>query len=51
VFAATSLRAVEEKTLGDFRWIVWSVSPVSDLGGETQSSIHSDGKWSVSRSE
>ncbi|WP_238388802.1 PDZ domain-containing protein [Roseimaritima ulvae] len=32
-FLAASLRAVNETTLGNFRWIVWRVSPVSDLGG------------------
>lgn len=32
-FTAASLRATGDKTLGDFRWIVWSVSPVSQLGG------------------
>ena len=32
-FTAASLRATDDASLGDFRWIVWSVSPVSDLGG------------------
>ena len=32
-YLAASLRAVNSNTLGDFRWIVWSVSPVSGLGG------------------
>lgn len=32
-YLAASLRAVNSNTLGNFRWIVWSVSPVSDLGG------------------
>ena len=32
-FAAASLRSIEGKSLGNFRWIVWSVSPVTDLGG------------------
>ncbi|MDF7809486.1 PDZ domain-containing protein [Pontiellaceae bacterium B12219] len=28
VFTAASLRAVKGETLGDYRWIIWSVSPV-----------------------
>lgn len=32
-YLAASLRAVNSNTLGNFRWIVWRVSPVSDLGG------------------
>lgn len=32
-YLAASLRALNSNTLGNFRWIVWSVSPVSDLGG------------------
>ncbi|MCR9202161.1 MAG: right-handed parallel beta-helix repeat-containing protein [Planctomycetaceae bacterium] len=32
-YLAASLRAVNSNTLGNFRWIVWSVSPVSDSGG------------------
>ncbi|EMI22965.1 PDZ/DHR/GLGF domain protein [Rhodopirellula maiorica SM1] len=32
-YTAASLRAVNNKTLGHFRWILWSVSPVSDQGG------------------
>jgi hypothetical protein len=34
-YTAASLRAVGEQTLGQFRWIVWSVSPVTaNDGGE-----------------
>ncbi|MDF2378161.1 MAG: ThuA domain-containing protein [Verrucomicrobiales bacterium] len=32
-FTALSLRAEKGKSLGEFRWIVWSVSPVTELGG------------------
>lgn len=32
-FTAASLRTKDGKPLGKFRWIVWSVSPVSDAGG------------------
>jgi len=32
-FTAASLRPVEGEALGDFRWILWCVSPVSDAGG------------------
>ncbi|WP_315853505.1 right-handed parallel beta-helix repeat-containing protein [Neorhodopirellula pilleata] len=32
-FLAASLRGVNNNTLGNFRWIVWSVTPVSELGG------------------
>ena len=32
-YLAASFRAVNSNTLGNFRWIVWSVSPVSELGG------------------
>jgi hypothetical protein len=32
-YTAASLRATEGKTLGEFRWIVWAVSPVTDIGG------------------
>ncbi|EMI18768.1 mucin-desulfating sulfatase (N-acetylglucosamine-6-sulfatase) [Rhodopirellula maiorica SM1] len=32
-FTAASLRATDDASLGNFRWIVWAVSPVSDLGG------------------
>ena len=32
-FIAASLRASNAESLGNFRWIVWSVTPVSDLGG------------------
>ena len=32
-YAAASLRAIEGKSLGNFRWILWSVAPVSAQGG------------------
>ena len=32
-YLVASLRAVNTNTLGNFRWIVWAVSPVSNLGG------------------
>jgi arylsulfatase A-like enzyme len=32
-FIATSLQAINGKTLGNFRWIVWAISPVSKAGG------------------
>jgi hypothetical protein len=32
-YTAASLRAVEGQSLGQFRWIVWSVSPVTANGG------------------
>lgn len=32
-YTAASRRAPEGKTLGEFRWIVWAVSPVSERGG------------------
>ncbi len=32
-YTAASLRATEGKTLGEFRWIVWAVSPVTERGG------------------
>lgn len=32
-FLAASLHAANRDTLGNFRWIIWSVSPVSSLGG------------------
>lgn len=32
-YLAASLRAANRNTLGKFRWIFWSVSPVSNLGG------------------
>lgn len=32
-FTAASLRAKAGQSLGDFRWIVWSVSPVTKAGG------------------
>ena len=37
-FTAASLRATEGKSLGTFRWVVWSVSPVTpNAGGENTS--------------
>ena len=38
-FTAASLRALEGKTLGTFRWIVWAVQPVSDEGGGENTSM------------
>ena len=32
-FTAASLRAAAEQSLGQFRWIVWAVSPVTRNGG------------------
>ncbi|GAA5507497.1 hypothetical protein Rcae01_02953 [Novipirellula caenicola] len=32
-FTAASLRASAGQSLGQFRWIVWAVSPVTDTGG------------------
>lgn len=32
-FTAASLRAPEGQSLGTFRWILWSVSPVTSIGG------------------
>ena len=32
-FTAASLRAAEGQTLGEFRWIVWSVSPITKTAG------------------
>lgn len=32
-YTAGSLRAVPGRVLGEFRWIVWAVSPVSSAGG------------------
>ena len=34
-FTAASLRAADGKSLGEFRWIVWAVSPISDKGENT----------------
>ncbi len=31
-FTATSLRAANSGTLGEFRWIIWAVSPVTNRG-------------------
>ncbi len=33
VFTAVSFRAASGQTLGEFRWIVWSVSPVTTVAG------------------
>ena len=38
-FTAASLRAPVGKSLGEFRWVVWSVSPVSDTGGGENTSF------------
>ena len=32
-YTAASLQALDGKTLGKFRWIVWAVSPISSAGG------------------
>lgn len=32
-YVAASLRAAAGKSLGNFRWIVWAVSPVTSTGG------------------
>ncbi len=32
-FTALSLRSPKGKSLGEFQWVVWSVAPVSELGG------------------
>jgi hypothetical protein len=32
-FTAASLRASAGKSLGQYRWIVWAVSPVTETGG------------------
>ena len=32
-FTAASLRAKEGESLGTFRWVLWSVSPVTSNGG------------------
>jgi len=34
-FTAASLRAADGKSLGKFRWIVWSVAPISGNGENT----------------
>jgi hypothetical protein len=39
-FNAAFLRARDGKPLGDFRWIVWSVSPISTAGGGENTAIH-----------
>ena len=38
-FTAASLRATEGKSLGTFRWVVWSVSPVTSSGGGENTSF------------
>jgi hypothetical protein len=38
-FLAASLSATGENILGNFRWIVWSVAPVSDLGNGENSAF------------
>ena len=38
-YTAASLRALEGKTLGTFRWIVWAVRPVNDAGGGENTSM------------
>ena len=32
-YTAASLRAADGQTLGEFRWIIWSVSPINTIGG------------------
>ncbi|MGJ8643543.1 MAG: right-handed parallel beta-helix repeat-containing protein [Luteolibacter sp.] len=32
-YTAASVQALEGKTLGNFRWIIWAVSPVTKTGG------------------
>ena len=32
-YTAASLRAAAGKSLGNYRWVVWAVSPVTDTGG------------------
>lgn len=39
VYTAASLRAVGDSTLGDFRWILWSLSPVTTTGGGENTSL------------
>jgi hypothetical protein len=34
-FNAASLRACQGEALGEFRWILWSVAPVTQLGENT----------------
>jgi len=38
-FIASSLQAADGETLGDFRWVVWAVSPVSKTGGGENSAF------------
>ena len=38
-FTAASLRAVDGKSLGTFRWIVWAVQPISSGGGGENTSF------------
>lgn len=39
VYTAASLRAASGKALGDFRWVLWSVSPVTTAGGGENTSF------------
>ncbi|MCO8123099.1 alpha-L-fucosidase [Stieleria sp. TO1_6] len=34
-FTAASLRALEGQSIGQFRWIVWDVSPITEIGEKT----------------
>ena len=38
-FTAASLRATKGESLGTFRWVVWSVSPVTSSGGGENTSF------------
>lgn len=38
-YTAASLRALDGQTLGQFRWVVWAVSPVTTLGGGENTSF------------
>lgn len=38
-FTAASLRASSGTTLGEFRWIIWSVSPVTETAGGENSAF------------
>ena len=39
LFMASSLRAADRATLGDFRWILWKVAPISPAGGGENSAF------------
>lgn len=39
VFLAASLRARQQQALGRYRWIIWSVAPVSNRGGGENTSF------------